>query len=177
MMAMMPAFATDAAADLTATDTVGVERLRGADRMVRDGADASLPLARSAMPRSLPVSSPRSREMRRRSGARRCSSASPPSARETVAKCAWCDTAADGVLLAYVLFPSTVDSAVRFFREGLPAVPQLAILVYNPALHRHAAGRGVRALTKIPQIVGMRTAIATRRPSCACRRSSAARSA
>src|SRR5882757_10965907 len=40
MMAMMPAFATDAAADLTATDTVSVERLRsGLDRMVRDGAD------------------------------------------------------------------------------------------------------------------------------------------
>ena len=40
MMAMMPAFATDAAADLAATDTVSVERLRaGLDRMVRDGAD------------------------------------------------------------------------------------------------------------------------------------------
>ena len=40
MMAMMPAFATDAAADLRATDTVSIERLRaGVDRMVRDGAD------------------------------------------------------------------------------------------------------------------------------------------
>jgi dihydrodipicolinate synthase/N-acetylneuraminate lyase len=40
MMAMMPAFATDQAADLRATDTVSVERLRaGADRMVRDGAN------------------------------------------------------------------------------------------------------------------------------------------
>ena len=40
MMAMMPAFATDSAADLRATDTVSVERLRaGLDRMVRDGAD------------------------------------------------------------------------------------------------------------------------------------------
>src|SRR5947209_19064797 len=40
MMAMMPAFATDAAADLAAIDTVSVEQLRaGLDRMVRDGAD------------------------------------------------------------------------------------------------------------------------------------------
>src|SRR6266702_6904080 len=40
MMAMMPAFATDQAADLRATDTISVERLRsGLDRMVRDGAD------------------------------------------------------------------------------------------------------------------------------------------
>ncbi len=40
MMAMMPAFATDEAADLRATDTVSIERLRGGlDRMVRDGAN------------------------------------------------------------------------------------------------------------------------------------------
>ena len=40
MMAMMPAFAKDSAADLRATDTISVERLRaGLDRMVRDGAD------------------------------------------------------------------------------------------------------------------------------------------
>ena len=39
-MAMMPAFATDTAADLSATDTVSVERLRaGVERMVRDGAN------------------------------------------------------------------------------------------------------------------------------------------
>src|SRR5262249_60177421 len=38
MMAMMPAFATDAAGSLTATDTVSVERLRaGLDRMGRGG--------------------------------------------------------------------------------------------------------------------------------------------
>ena len=40
MMAMMPAFATDAAADLAVIDTVSVERLRaGLDRMVSDGAN------------------------------------------------------------------------------------------------------------------------------------------
>src|SRR5258707_13294195 len=40
MMAMMAAFATDQAADLRATDTVSVERLRaGAHRMARDGAN------------------------------------------------------------------------------------------------------------------------------------------
>src|ERR1700691_751134 len=40
LMAMMPAFATDGAADLQAVGTVDVERLRsGLDRMVRDGAN------------------------------------------------------------------------------------------------------------------------------------------
>ena len=40
MMAMMPAFATDDAASIRATDTISVERLRsGLDRMVRDGAN------------------------------------------------------------------------------------------------------------------------------------------
>src|SRR3989442_15435781 len=40
MMAMMPAFATDDAASIRATDTISIERLRsGLDRMVRDGAD------------------------------------------------------------------------------------------------------------------------------------------
>src|SRR5256885_9917049 len=40
MMAMMPAFATDDAASIRATDTISVERLRsGLDRMIRDGAN------------------------------------------------------------------------------------------------------------------------------------------
>ena len=40
LMAMMPAFATDNAADIRATATVDVGRLRhGLDRMIRDGAD------------------------------------------------------------------------------------------------------------------------------------------
>src|SRR4051794_36549989 len=40
LMAMMPAFATDDAADIEANDTVSVERLEaGLDRMIRDGAD------------------------------------------------------------------------------------------------------------------------------------------
>ena len=40
LMAMMPAFATDDAADIRATNTVDVDKLhKGVDRMIRDGAN------------------------------------------------------------------------------------------------------------------------------------------
>src|SRR5205085_11467970 len=59
-------------------------------------------------------------------------------ARETVEKIrVVADTAADGVLLGVpYYFPSTVENAVRFFRELAEMFPKLNILIYhNPALH------------------------------------------
>jgi dihydrodipicolinate synthase/N-acetylneuraminate lyase len=165
LMAMMPAFATDAAADLTATDTVSVERLRsGLDRMVRDGADViattgsfgechtllsdefatlareTADVVRSRVPLFIGVTS--------------------ANARETVAKMRIvAETAADGVLLGVpYYFPSTVDNAVRFFREIAELFPKLNILIYhNPALHHVTLPvEAFEALAKVPQIVGMK---------------------
>jgi 4-(2-carboxyphenyl)-2-oxobut-3-enoate aldolase len=165
MMAMMPAFATDAAANLAATDTVDVERLRtGLDRMVRDGTNViattgsfgechtllpdefatlaceSVAVVRKRVPLFIGVTS--------------------VNARETVAKMrVVAETAADGVLLGVpYYFPSTLDNAVRFFREIAEMFPKLAILVYhNPALHHVTLPvEAFHALVKVPQIVGMK---------------------
>jgi dihydrodipicolinate synthase/N-acetylneuraminate lyase len=81
-------------------------------------------------------------------------------ARETVAKMrVVADSAADGVLLGVpYYFPSTLDNALRFFRELAVMFPKLAILVYhNPALHHVTLPvEAFQALVKIPQIVGMK---------------------
>ena len=154
MMAMMPAFAKDSAADLRATDTVSVERLRaGLDRMVRDGADViattgSFGECHTLLPDEFAHAGARDRRTWC-AAAFRCSSASPRSMRaRRWRRCAWSsETAADGVLLGVpYYFPSTVENAVRFFREIAELFPeaQHPDLSQSGAASRHAAGRGVR---------------------------------
>src|SRR5262245_1061395 len=165
LMAMMPAFATDTAASLTATNTVSVERLRaGLDRMVRDGADViattgSFGECHTLLPDEFALL------------ARECVDVvnkraplfvgvTSVNARETVAKMrVVADTAADGVLLGVpYYFPSTVDNALRFFREIAELFPQLNILVYhNPALHHVTLPVDCfERFIKIPQVIGMK---------------------
>ena len=165
MMAMMPAFATDTAASLTATDTVSVERLRaGLDRMVRDGADViattgSFGECHTLLREEFAVLARESVEVVRKR-APIFVGVTSVNARETVARMRIvADTAADGVLLGVpYYFPSTVDNAVRFFREIAELFPKLAILIYhNPALHHVTLPvECFEALVKIPQIVGMK---------------------
>jgi dihydrodipicolinate synthase/N-acetylneuraminate lyase len=165
MMAMMPAFATDAAADLSATDTIDVARLRaGLDRMVRDGANViattgSFGECHTLLPDEF-------RTLAHESVAVVCKrvplfiGVTSVNARETVAKMrVVAATAADGVLLGVpYYFPSTLDNALRFFRDLAEMFPKLAILIYhNPALHHVTLPvEAFQALVKIPQIVGMK---------------------
>ena len=165
MMAMMPAFATDAAADLRATDTVSVERLRaGVDRMVRDGADViattgSFGECHTLLPDEFNTLAYETVAVVRRRIPLFIGVTSV-NARETVEKMrVIADTAADGVLLGVpYYFPSTVENAIRFFRDIAELFPKLAILVYhNPALHHVTLPvEAFEALVKIPQIVGMK---------------------
>src|SRR4051812_12564312 len=165
MMAMMPGFATDQAADLRATDTVSVERLRaGVDRMVRDGANVlattgSFGECHTLLPKEFETLARESVEVVRRRIPVFVGVTSV-NARETVEKMrVVADTAADGVLLGVpYYFPSTVDNAVRFFREIAELFPKLNILIYhNPALHHVTLPvDAFTALVKIPQIVGMK---------------------
>jgi dihydrodipicolinate synthase/N-acetylneuraminate lyase len=165
MMAMMPAFATDGAADLRATDTVSVERLRGGlDRMIRDGADVIATTGSFGECHTLlfPEFETLAREVvdvaRRRVPI--FIGVTSVNARETVEKMRIVtDTAADGVLLGVpYYFPSTVDNAVRFFRELAEMFPKLNILIYhNPALHHVTLPvEAFEQLVRIPQIVGMK---------------------
>jgi dihydrodipicolinate synthase/N-acetylneuraminate lyase len=165
MMAMMPAFATDAAADLRATDTVSVERLRaGVERMVSDGANViattgSFGECHTLLPDEFKALTHETVAVVRRRIPLFIGVTSV-NARETVEKMrVVADTAADGVLLGVpYYFPSTLDNALRFFREIAEMFPQLAILVYhNPALHHVTLPvEAFQALIKIPQIVGMK---------------------
>jgi dihydrodipicolinate synthase/N-acetylneuraminate lyase len=165
MMAMMPAFATDAAADLAATDTVDVGRLRlGLDRMVRDGANViattgSFGECHTLLPEEFRTLAHESVAVVRKRVPLFIGVTSV-NARETVAKMrVVADSAADGVLLGVpYYFPSTLDNALRFFRDLAEMFPKLAILVYhNPALHHVTLPvEAFQALVKIPQIVGMK---------------------
>ena len=165
MMAMMPAFATDGATDIRATDTVSVERLRsGLDRMVSDGADViattgSFGECHTLLPEEFRTLAHESVAVVRRRVPLFVGVTSV-NARETVAKMrVVADTAADGVLLGVpYYFPSTVENAVRFFRDIAELFPKLNILVYhNPALHHVTLPvEAFEALVKIPQIVGMK---------------------
>jgi dihydrodipicolinate synthase/N-acetylneuraminate lyase len=165
MMAMMPAFAKDSAADLRATDTISVERLRaGLDRMVRDGADViattgSFGECHTLLPNEFETLARESVEVVRRRVPLFVGVTSV-NARETVEKMrVVSDTAADGVLLGVpYYFPSTVENAVRFFREIAELFPKLNILIYhNPALHHVTLPvEAFEVLVKIPQIIGMK---------------------
>ena len=165
MMAMMPAFATDQAADLRATDTVSVERLRaGADRMVRDGANViattgsfgechtllpdefrtlaheTVAVVNKRVPLFIGVTSVNSRE--------------------AVAKIRQIEgSGADGILLGVpYYFPSSLENAVRFYRDIGAMFPKLNIMIYhNPALHHVTLPVAVfTEITKNPAVVAMK---------------------
>jgi dihydrodipicolinate synthase/N-acetylneuraminate lyase len=165
MMAMMPAFATDEAADLRATDTVSVERLRrGLDRMIRDSADViattgSFGECHALLVREFETIARETADVVRRRVPLFIGVTSV-NARETVEKMrVVADTAADGALVGVpYYFPSTVENAVRFFRELAETFPKLNILIYhNPALHHVTIPvEAFDELLKIPQIIGMK---------------------
>jgi 4-(2-carboxyphenyl)-2-oxobut-3-enoate aldolase len=164
-MAMMPAFATDEAADLRATDTVSLERLRrGLDRMIRDGADViattgSFGECHALLAKEFETLARETAEVVRRR-VPLFTGVTSVNARETVEKMrVVADTAADGALVGVpYYFPSTVENAVRFFREIAEMFPKLNILIYhNPALHHVTLPvEAFEDLVKIPQIVGMK---------------------
>jgi dihydrodipicolinate synthase/N-acetylneuraminate lyase len=165
LMAMMPAFATDNAADIHATATVDVGRLQhGLDRMIRDGADViattgsfgechtllpdefrtlaheTVAVVKQRVPLFIGVTSVNSRE--------------------AAQKIKVVDgSGADGILLGVpYYFPSSVENAVRFYRDIGAMFPKLNIMIYhNPALHHVTLP--VEAFTEIsknPAVIAMK---------------------
>jgi dihydrodipicolinate synthase/N-acetylneuraminate lyase len=165
LMAMMPAFAKDDAANLLAVDTIDVAQLRsGVDRMVRDGANVISTTGSFGECHTLLADEFRTLAQETVDVvARRIPlfiGVTSVNARETVEKMrVVAETKADGVLLGVpYYFPSTVENAVRFFQEIAAAFPKLNILIYhNPALHNVTLPvDAFETLVKIPQIVGMK---------------------
>jgi dihydrodipicolinate synthase/N-acetylneuraminate lyase len=165
LMAMMPAFATDNASDILATSTVDVGRLhRGLDRMIRDGANViattgsfgechtllpdefrtlaheSVAVVKKRVPLFIGVTSVNSRE--------------------AVAKIRMIENSgADGILVGVpYYFPSSVENAVRFYRDIGELFPKLNIMIYhNPALHHVTIPvEAFTAITKNPAVVAMK---------------------
>lgn len=165
LMAMMPAFATDDAVDIEATSTIDVNRLRdGVDRMIRDGADVIATTGSFGECHTLLLDEFRTL-------ARECVSAAngrvplfigvtSPNSRETVQKMKIAEEAGADAVLAGVpyYFPSSVENAVRFYKDIAELFPRMSIMVYhNPALHHVTLPvEAFSEITKFRNVVGMK---------------------
>ncbi len=165
VMGMMPAFATDDATDINATQTVAVDNLaEGVDRIIKDGIDvisttgtygecynllweefrtitaAAVDTVKKRVPLFIGVTSPNPREVVQKMNFVK-------------------DTAADGVLLGVPYYETLpVDDAVRFYHDIADLFPTLNILVYhNPGNHKFTLPVGAfKELVKKPSIIGMK---------------------
>jgi dihydrodipicolinate synthase/N-acetylneuraminate lyase len=163
--AMMPAFATDQALKINATETIDLDRLaNGVDRMVKAGVDVitttgsfgeasnlllselstlargTVEVVNHRVPVIIGCVSQNSREIFQKM---------------KIAQ----DAGADGVIVAVPsYFPSTVENAVNMFSELAEAYPKLGILIYhNPTLHRITLPvAAFEAISKNKNIVGMK---------------------
>jgi hydratase-aldolase len=143
LMAMMPAFATDDAADLRSRSTVDIGRLRhGLDRMIRDGADiiattGSFGECHTLLPDEFRTLAHEAVAVVKRRVPLFIGVTSVNS-REAVGKIKAVEgSGADGILLGVpYYFPSSVENAVRLYRDIGEMFPKLNIMIYhNPALH------------------------------------------
>ena len=144
IMAMMPAFATPDAADINATNTVAVDNLKAAvDKIIDDDGTqvisttgsfgefhtllwpefetitrATVEIVNKRVPLFIGCTALNSREVVQKMRVAR-------------------DAGAEGVLVGVPFyFPSTVENAVRFYRDIAERFPTLAIMIYhNPTLH------------------------------------------
>ena len=165
VMGMMPAFATDDATDINATQTVAVDNLaEGVDRIIKDGIDvisttgtygecynllweefrtitaAAVDTVKKRVPLFIGVTSPNPREVVQKMNFVK-------------------DTAADGVLLGVPYYETLpVDDAVRFYHDIADLFPTLNIMVYhNPGNHKFTLPVGAfKELVKKPSIIGMK---------------------
>jgi hydratase-aldolase len=165
LMAMMPAFATDNAADIHATNTVDVAKLhKGVDRMIVDGANVmaaagSFGEFHTLMPDEFEVLANETVAATKKRIPVFIGTTSLNS-REVVQKMKIVEkSGADGALLGVPFyFPSTVDNAVRFYREIGEMFPKLNIMIYhNPTLHNiKIPVEAFVEITKNPAVIAMK---------------------
>ena len=163
--AMMPAFATDDATDIEATNTVDVDRLTDAvDRIIKDGADvistggsygechtllweefqtlvtATLEVVNNRVPVFIGITSLNSREVVQKARFAR-------------------EAGAQGIFTGVPFYyESTVKNAVRFYHDLAELFPDLSIQIYsNPELHKiRIPVAAFHELIKEPSIVSMK---------------------
>ena len=143
MMAMMPAFATDNAADIKARNTVSIPRLHaGLDRMVRDGANVisttgSFGECHALLQDEFTVIANESAEVMNKR-VPLFVGVTAPNARETYERMKIvAQTRADGVLIGIpYYFPSSQANALRFIEDMAKEFPKLNMLLYHNRGHR-----------------------------------------
>lgn len=165
VMGMMPAFATDDAVDIRATQTIAVDNLRdGVDQIIKDGIDviattgtygecynllweefetiatATVDAVKKRVPLFIGVTSPNPREVVKKMNFVK-------------------DIGADGVLLGVPYYETLpVPDAIRFFHDITELFPTLNVLIYhNPGNHKFTIPvAAFKELVKNPTIVGMK---------------------
>jgi hydratase-aldolase len=165
LMVMMPAFATEDAASITATNTIHLDNLRdGVNRMIADGASivvttgtsgechallydefqtlvrATLEVVNQRVPVFIGVTSPNSRE--------------------AYQKAKWAQSVgAEGISVGVPYYEaSTVANCIRFYKDLAEALPDLAIAIYhNPVNHHiHIPVAAFTDISKNRNIVAMK---------------------
>ncbi|MDC0033419.1 dihydrodipicolinate synthase family protein [Alphaproteobacteria bacterium] len=165
LMSMMPAFATDDAADIHATNTISMDRLdAGLNRMIGDGANV---IATTGSFGEFHTLLPEEYETIVRGVAEINNRRTPIfvgatglNTRDVMRKCALvADTSATGVLIGVPFyFPSSPANAIRFFKDIAENFSSLAIMIYhNPPLHNVKLSLPImQEILKIPQVVAMK---------------------
>ncbi|HZS00852.1 MAG TPA: dihydrodipicolinate synthase family protein [Chloroflexota bacterium] len=165
VMAMMPAFATADAADIRAEHTVDVDHLKeGVDKAIRDGVDV---IATTGSFGEFHTLLPEEFETLARATVEAVNKRVPLfigatglNSREVVRKMRVVrDAGADGALVGVPFyFPSTVDNALRFYREIGEMFPTLNIMIYhNPPLHNiHIPVEAFPKILENRNVIGMK---------------------
>jgi dihydrodipicolinate synthase/N-acetylneuraminate lyase len=165
LMAMMPAFATDQAANLRAKSTIHIDNLHaGVDKIVRDGANVITTTGSFGECHTLLLDEFRTLACETVAAVEGrvplFVGVTSVNSREVVEKMAIvADSGADGVLVGVPYYlPSSIDNAVRFFRDIADMYPKLALMIYhNPALHHvKLSVDAFQEIVKIPNVVGMK---------------------
>lgn len=165
VLAMMPAFATEDAVDIRATETIAVDNLKeGVDRIIKDGIDliattgtygecynllweefktltmATVDTVKKRVPLFIGCTSPNPREVAQKMNFVK-------------------DSGADGVLLGVPYYETlTVPDAIQFYHDIAGLFPTLNILIYhNPDNHKFTIPvAAFKEISKNPTIIGMK---------------------
>jgi dihydrodipicolinate synthase/N-acetylneuraminate lyase len=165
LMAMMPAFATDDAADFKATNTVSVERLeKGLNRMVGDGANViavsgSFGEFHTLLDSEFETLARASAEINNKRAALFLGTTALNTRDAYRRMKIVAQTKADGVLMGVPFyFPSSPQNAIRFYRDMAAEFPNLGIMIYhNPPLHNVKLTVEMLAeISKIPTVCAMK---------------------
>ena len=165
LMAMMPAFATDDAGDYRARSTIDVGRLHaGVDRMIRDGANVISTTGSFGECHTLMMDEFRTLAHETAAVNKQrvplFAGVTSTHTREVYEKCKLLEGAKiDGVLVGVpYYFPSSIENAMRFYKDIGEAFPHLNIMIYhNPPLHNVKLTLSVmQEIMKIPNVVAMK---------------------